>query len=168
MTFSNQDLHREVQARVQRKRQSGDYPVGLEEQLEAEFRAILEVTHRGTHDLSHLHKSLSDLQSMVHQIRTTGDSSSRLPGGSLVHRLFRRLLRRHSTALTQDIQRVFRQVDGVLNELYKALEAQSRHDERLLNDVLGGVLDRLAVIDSLALTLPEIERKLLSQSPDAN
>lgn len=168
MTFSNQDLHREVQARVQRKRQSGDYPVGLEEQLEAEFRAILEVTHRGTHDLSHLHKSLSDLQSMVHQIRTTGDSSSRLPGGSLVHRLFRRLLRRHSTAITQDIQRVFRQVDGVLNELYKALEAQRRHDERLLNDVLGGVLDRLAVIDSLALTLPEIERKLLSQSPDAN
>lgn len=168
MTFSNQDLHREVQARVQRKRQSGDYPVGLEEQLEAEFRAILEVTHRGTHDLSHLHKSLSDLQSMVNQIRTTGDSSSRLPGGSLVHRLFRRLLRRHSTAITQDIQRVFRQVDGVLNELYKALEAQRRHDERLLNDVLGGVLDRLAVIDSLALTLPEIERKLLSQSPDAN
>lgn len=168
MTPSNQDLQNELKLRVLRKRQSGDYPIGLEQQLEAEFRAILEVTHRGTHDLTHLRSTLADLNSLIPKIRTAGEASSRVPGGSIVHRMFRRLLRRHTTATIQDLKKILTRIDEAFVELNKAIEAQRRHDERILNDVLGGVLDRLAVVDSLALVVPELERRLLAQTTDAN
>lgn len=168
MTPSNQELQHELKLRVLRKRQSGDYPIGLEQQLEAEFRAILEVTHRGTHDLTHLRSILADLNLLIPKIRSVGNASSRVPGGSIIHRVFRRLLRRHTTTTIQDMKKIFTRIDEALVELNKAIEAQRRHDERLLNDVLGGVLDRIAVVDSLALIVPELERRLLAQTTDAN
>jgi hypothetical protein len=153
---------------VLRKRQNGDYPVGLERQLEAEFRAILEITHRGTHDLAKMQSSLSELHMLIPKLQVVGDASSKMPGGSIVHRVFRRLLRRHTTAMAEDLKQIFARIDSVLTEMSRAVEAQRRHDERLLNDVLGGVLDRLAVIDSLALVVPQLERRLLAQTTDAN
>jgi len=105
---------------------------------------------------------------MIPKIRTAGEASSRVPGGSIVHQMFRRLLRRHTTATIQDLKKILTRIDEAFVELSKAIEAQRRHDERILNDVLGGVLDRLAVVDSLALIVPELERRLLAQTTDAN
>ena len=156
------DLQIELRESVRRKRLAGEYPVGMEEQLEAEFRSILEVTYRGTHDLSPVETELKLLTKRVSSLRVGGSVDSRLPGGRLLHRVFRRLMRRHLAPVVEDIGAALQSLERITSELTAAVNAQRRHDERLLNDVLGGVLDRLAVIDSLAIIVPELEKRIVN------
>jgi uncharacterized iron-regulated protein len=161
-------LEEELHERVRLRRLNGDYPLGLEEQLEAEFRSILEVTHRGLQDFSHLHHLVTRIRERAGEIRLVGDAHSRIPGGSLVHRAFRRLLRRHAAATVEDMTRNLLLVEAALREIERHLDAQRRHDQRILNDVLGGLLDRLVTIDALTASVKELENRIISSAANAN
>ncbi|MCY7300716.1 MAG: hypothetical protein LH616_16070, partial [Ilumatobacteraceae bacterium] len=49
---------------------------------------------------------------------------------------------------------------AALDETSRVLELNRRSDDRLLGDVLAGVLDRLAALDELVAVVRAIERRL--------
>ena len=164
MALSIEEIQHQLQQRISARRQAGDYPPGLEEQLEAEFRNILETTYRGTHGLEHLEARMNMLREAVAEIRGLGGpATSRLPLGSMVHRFVRRFVRRHTTALAAETKASFDRVEFVLHEVEYLFKMQRSHDERLLNEVLSSMLDRLATIDALVEAVIRIESNIATR-----
>lgn len=162
--LSLDEIHRELQQRIAARRQAGDYPPGLEAQLESEFRNILETTYRGTRGLDHLEARMNMLREAMAQISGAGGpAKSRIPMGSFIHRLARRIIRRHTSALASETKAVFGRVEFVLHEVEYLFKTQRAHDERLLNEVLSSMLDRLATIDSLLETVILLESRVAAQ-----
>jgi hypothetical protein len=69
-------IQEELQRRVLENRQLGKYPVGLEEQLEADFKAIMEVVHGregqlfiGEPEIAHLGQMIESLEKQITEIR---------------------------------------------------------------------------------------------------
>jgi hypothetical protein len=164
VALSIEEIQRQLQQRINTRRQTGDYPPGLEEQLEAEFRDILETTYRGTRGLDHLEARMNMLREAMAQIRGLGGpATSRVPLGGLFHRFTRRIIRRHTTALAAETRASFDRVEFVLHEIEFLLKAQRSHDERLLNEVLSSMLDRLATIDALVEAVIRIESNIATR-----
>lgn len=165
--LSIEEIQRQLQERIDASRQSGAYPLGLEAQLEAEFKNILETTYRGSRGLDHLEARMNMLRVAMASIAGVGGPvDSRVPGGRFVHRFMRRLMRRHTAALAQETKHAFDRVEFVLHEIEYLMKIQRSHDERLLNEVLTSVLDRLAVIDALVESVVFLESKLKNEPPE--
>jgi hypothetical protein len=94
--MNNDVVLRELAKRVELRRQEGRYPLGLEQQLSAEFDAILSVVHRGDDTISRIHFTLSQLAEDLGGQNGGVDTQSRVPGVSIVHKLFRKLSLRHT------------------------------------------------------------------------
>ncbi len=164
MALSIDEIQRQLQQRISTRRQAGDYPPGLEEQLEAEFRNILETTYRGTRGLDHLEARMNMLREAMAEIRGLGGpATSRVPFGGLVHRFARRIVRRHTAALAAETKMSFDRVEFVLHEVEYLFKVQRSHDERLLNEVLSSMLDRLATIDALVEAVIRLESSLVGR-----
>jgi len=150
------DLRRQIAAR----RAAGDYPLGLERQLEAEFDGILASMHRhelGTADLAERVQALRWAASQVH----AGSAlDSRVPGGASVHGATARLVRRHTNELTDSVRHFAEETHRALAEVERMFDVQRRADERQLNEVMSAVLDRLATLDHLVEAVLDIEARL--------
>jgi hypothetical protein len=162
VSVSIDEIQRELLQRIAARRKAGDYPPGLEEQLESEFRNILETTYRGTHGLDHLEARMNMLREAIAEVRGLGGpATSRVPLGGLVHRLVRRVVRRHTAALAAETKASFDRVEFVLHEVEYLFKMQRSHDERLLNEVLSSMLDRLVTIDALVEAVIRLESSLV-------
>ena len=151
----------ELRARVRVRRARGDYPVGLEAQLEAEFNALLATAHQSELILQPLSTRLEVMDHRIAAVTTVEpELSSRVPGGSKLHALASRVVRRQTSALalaTRDLGQVVR---DSFNEVVRLFEVQQSADERRLNEVIGAVFDRLAVLDALVEAVADLERRL--------
>lgn len=129
----------EIRARVQKRREAGEYPPGLEEELEHHFEAIV-ASARGD-----AVRVLEDRVAAVDAARGFSPrripTGSRLPGGRWVHRLVAGLVRRQTEGVLDQVQRF---ADAVT----EAMEAQlvALADLRARVD---GVLERFAEYDHL-------------------
>lgn len=160
MTVTTEGLLAELQVRVQRQRELGEYPAGLEAQLEEEFKNILETTHRGHRSINHLEARMHMLRESISHIHGMGGVKSRIPAGSLFHRIIRRLVRRHISQLAKETREALSRVEFVLEEFETLIKQQQSQDERLLNQTLSGVLDKLAVVDTLSEIVVELESRV--------
>ena len=160
MTATTEGLLAELQVRVQRQRELGEYPLGLEAQLEEEFKNILETTHRGHRSINHLEARMHMLRESISHIHGMGGVKSRIPAGSLFHRIIRRLVRRHISQLARETREALSRVEFVLEEFETLIKQQQSQDERLLNQTLSGVLDKLAVVDTLSEIVVELESRV--------
>lgn len=154
------DIIHQLQRTVETRRLSGDYPLGLEEQLEAEFDLIMAAVQRREVDTGGLEQILVAVRTALAAIGTAPPDSSRVPGGSIVHRSSGRLVRRHTSQLADELRRFGDGVAGALDEIRALVEAQRSADQRQLVEVLASLHDRLAVIDHLAASVVDIERRL--------
>ena len=151
----------ELQARVRARRARGDYPVGMEEQLEAGFNALLASVHRHEMDTGRLSQQLDVVDHRLAAIvRTAPELESRLPGGSSVHAATARAIRRHTWPLTLAVQDLGQSLRDAFNEVVRLFEVQRGVDERQLNEVVGAVFDRLAVLDALVEAVADLERRM--------
>ena len=150
----------ELQRRVQERRAAGDYPVGLEDQLQEEFRNILETTHRGHRSINHLEVRMHMARESITRIQGVAGVKSRVPAGSLFHRVIRRLVRRHVSQLANETRNSLQRIESVLAEFETLIKQQQSNDERLLNQTLSGVLDKLAVVDTLSEMVVELESRV--------
>ena len=150
----------ELQKRVRERRAAGDYPLGLEAQLEEEFKNILETTHRGHRSINHLEVRMHMLRESISHIHGMGGVKSRIPAGSFFHRIIRRLVRRHISQLAKETREALSRVEFVLEEFETLIKQQQSQDERLLNQTLSGVLDKLAVVDTLSEIVVELESRV--------
>ena len=160
MSDTTEGLITELQKRVRERRAAGDYPAGLEAQLQEEFKNILETTHRGHRSINHLESRMHMVRESITRIQGVAGVKSRIPAGSLFHRVIRRLVRRHVSQLANETRIAMKRIESVLQEFETLIKQQQSNDERLLNQTLSGVLDKLAVVDTLSEMVVELESRV--------
>jgi hypothetical protein len=149
-----------LKQRVEHRRQSGDYPVGLEEQLEAEFKIVMAAVHREEVDTTELGRRVQEVERSTAAIRPRGDTTSRLPGGSQIHRAVAGVVGRHTGAVAETTRDLGIAVARALHEVHHMIDAQRDADERQLADVLGALMDRVAIVDQLASSVVRLEARV--------
>jgi hypothetical protein len=149
-----------LQSRVADRRASGDYPPGLEQELESEFAVIMDAMHRDEVTTIELGRRVSAIEHTVQSVRGSADNTSRVPGGSTMHVAAGRLVSRHTNQLADSVRRLGADIAGALHEILRLFDAQRDADERQLTEVISSVLDRLAVIDHLADSVVDLERRM--------
>jgi hypothetical protein len=150
----------DLQARVKVRRASGDYPPGLEEQLESQFKIIMAAVQRDEMDTSELGRRIRGVEHSADTLRAQGGTGSRVPGGSTMHSAAARLVTRHTAELATSVRALGIEISGALSEVHHLLNLQREADERQLMDVIGAVMDRLAVLDHLADSVVQLERRV--------
>jgi len=157
----------DLRKRVARRRAEGDYPLGLEEQMEAEFDAIMKGVHRDEIDTRTLASRVDGLFEVTQAINVDVRTSSRMPGGSVVHGTAGRIIQRHTGHLADHLRTLLWDVAVALREVQYLIDAQRSADERQLREVIASVIDRIAVLDHLASAVVDLERRVdaLEQAP---
>ena len=143
------------------RRAEGHYPPGLEQQLEHHFEQMLRTLHE---DRTETERLRSDIEHVRQALGALGQplaaTTSRVPGGNVVHGATANLLRRHTQELTGRVGAIGDAVVDALDETVRLFDVNRAADERELNTVLAGVLDRLAVVDHLAVMVVELEDRI--------
>ena len=154
------EMVEDIRRTVEQRRAAGDYPEGLESQLEAEFAAVKASLASDARVSNVLAQKVADLRATVVDVSGTAAASSRLPGGTAIHSAIERVVGRHTNQLAHSLRLVGEASAAALDETSRVLELNRRSDDRLLGDVLAGVLDRLAALDELIAVVRAIERRL--------
>lgn len=159
---TSSEIIKELERRVAVRRKEGKYPIGLEQQLEADFEAILEVVHRGNDCGAELGALLEDSRKIEERLRNVMAPQSQLPFVSFARRCVGRVTGRRSRQimfLTQEMMRIQMKTLEVVGE---QLRQQRESDSRVLNQVATAMRDRLMMIDVLAEAVVEIEQQMQS------
>jgi hypothetical protein len=154
----------QLEARVAQRRQEGKYPIGLEQQLEAEFKAIMAVVHRGDNVLDDVKHLVEQCERQVKLLNAPISHKSRIPGFGLVHRLIGLIVGRQTSEIAARVQSTLDLQQQVITLLMKQLEIQQGTDVRVLNQLSHAMQDRLMMIDVLAESIVELERKVAKGS----
>lgn len=159
MTTST-ELIDELERRVAQRRQEGKYPVGLEQQLEAEFKAIIDVVHRGTDMVGELTLLLEEAQKKVNVLNGLISPKSRIPFGSIYHRIVGRLFGHHTRGVANQAREALEMQMRALELIRLQMQQQRDNDARILNQLGHAMRDRLMMVDVLAEAVVELERKV--------
>lgn len=138
--------------------------MGLEQQLEAEFKAIMDVVHRGNNVLDDVNSLLQHSERLVAQLNAPVSNHSRIPGFGLVHKLIGKLVGRQTSQVALRVQETLDVQQSIIEMLAKQLEIQQGTDVRVLNQLSHAMQDRLMMIDVLAESIVELERKVAKGS----
>lgn len=149
-----------LRQRITERRLAGDYPLGLERQLESEFQGMMRAIDRHEIDTSHLHGLVDDVRTAAQDVRVVGGTDSRVPGGSAAHGAMGRVVQRHVQPVAESVRELGTSVADALVETRRLFQAQSAADERQLLDAIAGVLDRLAVLDHLVEITLDLEARV--------
>lgn len=138
------DLERllgELRAEVDRRRAAGDYPPGLEEELDHLGRLLGQEPQPGYDRVRLRLEAVSRLAPLsVDRIPST----SRIPGGATLHRLISRLTARQTRGVLQQVQE---RSDALVEVLVALVESTGRAESHVHADLVGlldAILDRLA------------------------
>lgn len=149
-----------LQQRVDQRRREGRYPVGLEQQLQAEFDAIMSVVHADADVLDQIAEMLEGARQGVGELRRPIPLRSRIPGLFLVHWVMGKLVRRHVSVLADRMASTLEMQQQALDLMRRQLEIQRGADSRVLNQLGHAMHDRLMMIDVLAEAIVNIESKV--------
>ena len=154
----------ELQQQVSQRRLSGDYPEGLEHQLESEFQAIMGEVDRDEISTALLEGCVDGVRGAILNMDASVDAAraigSRVPGGAAVHHTMGRVIVRHTSPIAASLSDLGAFVTDALSETRRLFEAQSSADERQLLEALSGVFDRLAVLDHLVEITRDLEQRV--------
>jgi hypothetical protein len=150
----------ELKRRVAERRAAGDYPIGLEAELESEFKAILAITHRGTDQIKVLRDRIELIEGSLKKVSGRTPNRSRFPGGRIFHRAIAKVTRRQVVGLASQTRDALHEVLAMLVSVVDQLEDQRLSDERAMNKLANAVLDRIVVVDQLAAAVVDLERRL--------
>ena len=157
---TTQQLLDEIKRRVAERRQSGQYPPGLEEQLDAEFKAILEVVHRGSDTIAEIDTVLNRLRGQLEDLDREPSIRSRTFVGRLVHRMSVRIFGRAVRETRQTVRSVLLLNVQALELMRLQLVQQRGDDARILNKIEHAVMDRILMVDVLTEAVLELESKV--------
>ena len=150
-----------IQDTIARRRAAGEYPAGLETELEAEFASILALTHRGEADRADaLERLLHEVRMHAPHVSGLTATSSRIPLVNILHKVVRRLIARQTRGLAAQQRVVNEQVIAMLEHLVDDARSREDADRRMVAKLSKHVLDRVAVVDHLYFIVAELETKL--------
>jgi hypothetical protein len=154
------ELLQQIRSQVEERRAAGLYPPGLEQQLEREFAEIIRSTNHRYFAYEELQFHLKQLEDAFVRLSGQTSTGSQFPGVSLVHRLVRKLISRQILGLAAQVRDVESQVVTVLNLMGEFAKAQQSADNRVVRELSQHVLDRVAVVDHLAILTTELEARV--------
>lgn len=135
------DLVARLKSRVEERRASGEYPEGLEEELEQHFRRI--VFHRSKTQIDQLQADIDALDShMAFGIDHLGVDSD-MPGGELIHKALNKALARTHNTIIEQVQEFAIAVRRAIRTLATTVQDPTSHSHSDLIGHLDGVLERL-------------------------
>lgn len=138
-----------LRARVADRQASGDYPEGLEDDLDAHFRRI--AAHRQGRTFHHLHEALE----LLHEAGDVGmhriSFESRVPGGGTVHKLLGRPASRQSEGTLQQVRGYADAVEATLRLLVENAEEPAQHAHVDLLTYLDSLDERLTALENAPL-----------------
>ena len=136
----------ELRARVEERRRRGDYPPGLEDELEAHFRRL--TPRPEAPDLSELRDRMAELDVRMGFDPARISTDSRLPAADVVHRGVAKLVSRQTQGVLEQVQYFADGVRDVLRLLVRAV-----------GDHLGPAhSDLFAEVDAIQERLSSFER----------
>ena len=151
----------EIRDDVAKKRAEGSFPPGLEQELEAEFQTILSYTKRGITDrAAEIERLAAEIRHSHHEITGLTPAHSRIPGMSIIHRIVRRVIARHTMGLAAQVRASEESKVRLLEILAEQSRAHEDADQRLVQNLSRHVLDRVAVIDHLTILVTALEAKI--------
>ena len=150
----------DLQAEVTAKRRNGDYPEGLEAQLDSSFESFMQAIGRHEVDTVRLHGDVARAADAASQVRAEFGRTSRIPGGSAAHAAIGRVVQRHTRPLADATHTAAIAMVDALRETARLFEANRSADERQFHDVLAAVFDRLAVLDHLVELVHDLEDRV--------
>lgn len=167
-------LIRELRARVEERRAGGEYPDGLERDLDRHFR---EVVARGVHDpVRRFHTALAEAERTAEMRAEAIPADSEVPGGRLVHRAVARLVGRQvEGVLMQAREHARASLEVHRAELFAISELATRLDELRARvsrawseagDEAGDAGAARAAIADLRARVDELELVAATQRPD--
>lgn len=156
--MNDDPLYQEIVDRAERARRA--LPSANAE-LAALFNGILQEMH-GERKFDDV-----DLLDQVERVKAvllsvTGETTteSRLPGGSLLHRLVRKLTRRQVKGLADQVQSLFVVQQQLIETLVAREIVHQLRETRLAGVLSQHVVDRLAVLESLEKEMTEMRQSL--------
>ena len=158
--FEISDLLDKIKNQVAERRSSGLYPPGIEQQLEREFAEIMSSTNRRYFITVELKQQLQNLETAFGRLSGQISSSSRIPGAFIIHWLTSKISKRQILGITAQVRDVEAQVLVVLKMLGEFAESQESADERVVRQLSQHVLDRIAVLDHLAILTADLESRI--------
>jgi hypothetical protein len=134
-------LLEDLRGEVDRRRQSGGYPPGLEDELDHLGRILGRDPLPGYDGVRRQLEVVSRLPPLgVARIPVT----SRIPGGAVLHRLVARLTARQTTGVLQQTQQRFDALVELLVALVESMGGAETHVHADLVGLIDAILDRLA------------------------
>ena len=151
----------DIQDTIARRRAAGEYPAGLEQELEAEFASILALTHRSEADRADaLELLLEETKRRALEVSGLTPTLSRVPFHNIFHRIVRRLIARQTRGLAAQQRAVNAQLVAMLEHLVADARSREDADSRMVAKLSKHVLDRVAVVDHLYFIVAELETRL--------
>lgn len=152
MNTQDDDLFRKIRERVVHGEKTGRYPVGLDRQLEATFGQIMRESHGSEKlDNEELLEQVEKVKLSLWSLNTDVATSSRIPGGQLVHKFVARLVRRHTAHLASQVHQLIilqqQQCESLIARTIKRDFLELRRADALSQHVL----ERLAILDYLVV-----------------
>lgn len=161
------EILRGVNERIADLRLKGHYPVGLEQELEAEFRSIMALTRlTEAGRLGQVSTLLAEAEEALHQVRMPPNSSSRFILGGLIHRLINRLVGRPVHDMTSRVHALTEPLLKSLNLLRAELESRDGVEDHVANALSKHVVERVAVIEHLAIIAVDLESRIRAMESD--
>lgn len=133
-----------LRERVERRRQAGEYPEGLEDDLDRHFKRIL--AHRATPDHGQLQARVRELDELSFE-RGAIATDSGMPGGALLHSLIAKAVARQTEGILQQVRQLADATGAAFQAVVASLEDPHGHLHADLIDQLDAVLDRLATFE---------------------
>ena len=156
----------DIRERVAQRREAGDYPPGLEQQLEAEFRGLVDRERRHWYATAdRLTQQMAVVSTAYSRVNGVTDTVSRLPFGSLFHRFVQKIIGRQVRGLAGQISVASTEMVTLIGLVTQLQLAQEDADRRLVAHLAKTTLSHLAVVDHLAILVTDIERRLDEMSP---
>jgi SAM-dependent methyltransferase len=149
------ELIARLRQRVEERREAGEYPAGLEDELDAHFRRI--ATQRSW-DLDAVRASLMHLESSMAFSRARIPTDSNLPGGGAMHRAIGKAVSRQTQGVIEQFRTFAEAVRDALEALLGAMEFPSTHVHTDLVGQLDAVVERLSAYERAGIeTVPAAE-----------
>ena len=138
-------LVQELRRTVEERRAAGEYPPGLEDDLEAHFRRI--VTHRVVPDLSQLDSAVSALKRLQGLSPERISTESGVPGGAALHRTVQRVVSRQAQGILEQVQELSSALQAVVLELSRLIRLPDTHVHPDLVGQVDALQERLTALE---------------------
>lgn len=139
------ELVARLRAKVEERRQSGEYPPGLEHDLDAHLRRV--AAHRADGYTDELRARLAHLERGVGFDPGRISYDSRVPGGKLLHKSIGKVVSRQTQGIFEQVQELTDAVRESVRAIADALEDPRGHKHHDLAGQLDAIFERLAAYE---------------------